>query len=133
MPIQKNFIRKLWLDTRAGTALYLMLALQFLNFILIAYNYLIEGNTIFGNVFFNLWFFAIIFLISYIPVSILIGRWHRQNQIRVDATIRLSQNPVMARMFRTLLDTQTGKATKEEIEEFRKMLTKIEKKDIKEF
>jgi hypothetical protein len=31
-------------------------------------------------------------------------------------------------MIRTLLDVQTGKATKEEIEKFRKMLTKIEKK-----
>jgi hypothetical protein len=133
MPIQKNFIRKLWLDTRAGTALYLMLALQFLNFILIAYNYLIEGNTIFENLFFNLWFFGIIFLISYIPVSILIGRWHRQNQIRVDETLKYFQNPLFAKMFRTLLDTQTGRATKEEIEEFRKMLTKIEKRDIKEF
>ena len=34
----------------------------------------------------------------------------------------------MAKMFRTLLDVQTGKATKEEIEEFRNMLIKIERR-----
>ena len=39
------------------------------------------------------------------------------------------QNPFQAKMIRTLLDAQTGKATKEEIEEFRKTLLKIERKN----
>ena len=43
------------------------------------------------------------------------------------------ENPVLARMIRTLLDVQTGKATKEEIEEFRKFVKEIESRDIKEF
>ena len=68
------------------------------------------------------------FIAFYLPAAVLIGYWHRRTQLRVETTITLQQNPVMARMFRTLLDTQTVKATKEEIEEFRKMLTKIEKK-----
>ena len=39
----------------------------------------------------------------------------------------------MARMIRTLLDVKTGKATNEEIEEFRKFVKEIESRDIKEF
>ena len=62
------------------------------------------------------------------PAAILIGFWHRRTQLRVETTMIQQQNPVLARMIRTLLDVQTGVATKEEIAEFRKMLTKIEKK-----
>jgi len=40
---------------------------------------------------------------------------------------------MFAKMFRTLLDVQTGKATEEEIKEFRSFMHEIEKKDIKEF
>ena len=36
-------------------------------------------------------------------------------------------------MIRTLLDVKTGKATDEEIEEFRKITKEIEKQDIGEF
>ena len=39
----------------------------------------------------------------------------------------------MARMVRTLLDAKTGKASEEEITEFRKIVSEIEKKDIHEF
>ena len=35
---------------------------------------------------------------------------------------------MLARMFRTLLDVQTGKANEKEIEEFRNMLMSIEKR-----
>ena len=44
------------------------------------------------------------------------------------ATIVNQQNPILAKMIRTLLDVQTGTASKEEIKEFRDMLEKIEKK-----
>ena len=36
------------------------------------------------------------------------------------------QNPVLARMIRTLLDVQTGIATKEEIDKAKKIMTDIE-------
>jgi len=131
--MQKNFLRKLWWDGRMGHATYLMFFLAFLNFILITYNYLLEGNEIFKTFVSHLWIFGIIFLILYIPISILIGRWHTNTQIHVEMTMKLLEDPITARMFRGLLDVKTGKATKEEIEEFRKFLNEIEKNDIKEF
>ena len=133
MPIPKNFLRKLWWDGRTGHAAYLMLLLAFVNFILITYSYLIEGNAIFENLVSNLWLFSIVFVIFYFPVSILVGRWHTQTQISVEMTMKMLENPIFAKMIRTLLDVQTGKATKEEIEEFRKFVSEIEKRDINEF
>ncbi len=131
--MQKNFLRKLWWDGRMGHATYLMFFLAFLNFILITYNYLIEGSEILKIFVSDLWIFGIIFLIFYFPISILIGRWHTNTQISVESTMKMLQDPIMAKMIRILLDVQTGKATKEEIDEFRKSMVKIEKNDISEF
>ncbi len=133
MLFQKNFLRKLWWDGRTGHTTYLMLLLAFVNFILITYSYLIKGNAIFENLVFNLWLFSIVFVIFYVPVSIIVGRWHQYTQLSVESTIKMEKNPIFARMIRTLLDAQTGKATKEEIEEFRKFVSEIEKRDINEF
>jgi uncharacterized protein YneF (UPF0154 family) len=107
--------------------------LTFINFILISYRLLIEKVVIFKELFPELWIFAILFIVCYIPAAILIGFWHRKTQLRVETTLVQQQNPVLAKMVRTLLDVQTGKATEKEIEEFRKFLNEIEKNDIKEF
>ena len=130
--IQKNFIRKCWVDGRAGHTSYLMFFVAFLNFILIAYNYLIEGNQIFEKFFSELWIFTIIFLVCYFPAAVLIGRWHTKTQISIEETIKKLEDPILAKMVRTILDVQTGKATDKEIEEFRKMVSTIEKKDSKD-
>ncbi len=71
--------------------------------------------------------FAILFILFYIPIAIFIGYWHRHTQLRVETTMVQQQNPILAKMIRVLLDVQTGKATKEEIEEFREFVSKIEK------
>ena len=128
MFIQKN-LRKLWLDTRLGTQQYLMLLLVMVNFILIMYNYFIEKNTMTENLIPNLWLFSIIFIVFYLPISILIGRWHTQTQLHIEQDLKIPESPLLVKMFRTILDVQTGKATKEEIEEFRNMLSKIEGKN----
>ena len=127
MIIKENALRRIWLDGRNGHTVYLMFLLGFLNFIIITYAYLIEGNTIFEKLDLELWSFGIILIILYVPISILIGRWHKRTQLRTDMTFSIIHNPMITMMIRTLLDVQTGKATKDEIEEFRKMLIKIEK------
>ena len=128
MIIKENALRRIWLDGRNGHTVYLMFLLGFLNFIIITYAYLIEGNTIFEKLDLELWSFGIILIILYVPISILIGRWHKRTQLRTDMTFSIIHNPMITMMIRILLDVQTGKATKDEIEEFRKMLIKIEKK-----
>ena len=113
--MQKNFLRKLWWDGRMGHSTYLMFFLAFLNFILITYNYLIEGSEIFKIFVSNLWVFGTIFLIFYFPISILIGRWHTNTQISVEMTMKVLEDPINATMFRGLLDAKTGKSKKKRL------------------
>jgi len=111
-----------------GTSAYLLIVFTFLNFILIAYRYLLEEDLMIAELISNLWVFGLIFLITYIPISIIIGFWHRKTQLSVENIIQHKEGPFFSKMMRVLLDAKTGKASKEEIEEFRKMLLDIEKK-----
>ena len=120
--------RRRWWEFRQGHSVYLIFVLTFINFILIAYRLLIERVTVFKEIVPELWIFALLFIVIYVPAATLIGFWHRHTQLRVESTMIQQQNPILAKMIRTLLDVQTGKATEEEIKEFRKMLLNIEKK-----
>ena len=126
--INQGWGRRRWWEFRQGHSIYLIFMLTFVNFILISYRLLIERVAIFKELIPELWIFALLFIVCYIPAATLIGFWHRRTQLRVETTIVNQQNPVLARMIRTLLDVQTGVASEDEIKEFRKMLEKIEKK-----
>jgi uncharacterized protein YneF (UPF0154 family) len=126
--MEQGWARRRWWEFRQGHSVYLIFMLTFINFILISYRLLIEKVVIFKELFPELWIFAILFIVCYIPAAVLIGFWHRKTQLRVETTLVQQQNPVLAKMVRTLLDVQTGKATEKEIEEFREMLEKIEKR-----
>ena len=126
--MKEGWMRKRWWEFRQGHSVYLIFVLTFVNFILISYRLLIEKIPIFNNIFPDLWIFALLFIIIYVPLAVIIGIWHRKTQLRVETTIVNQQNPILAKMIRTLLDVQTGRASKEEIEKFRKMLTDIEKR-----
>ena len=126
--MEEGWVRRRWWEFRQGHSIYLIFVLTFMNFILIAYRLLIERVTIFKELVPDLWMFAILFILVYLPAAVLIGFWHRRTQLRVETTLIHQQNPILAKMIRTLLDVQTGKASNEEIEEFRKMLLKIERR-----
>lgn len=122
------WLRRRWLDFRFGHTVYLIFALSFANFILIFHRLLIERVESLNEFFSSLWIFGVVFILVYIPVSIGIGAWHRRTQIKVETEQQLLQNPFMARNFRMLIDIIEGKASKEEIEKFRNLLNRIEKK-----
>ena len=126
--MSQGWVRRRWWEFRAGHSVYLIFVLTFINFILIAYRLLIEKIPLFQDLFPNLSIFVLLFLSFYIPAAITIGFWHRKTQLKVETTLTMQQNPVFAKMFRTMLDVQTGKASDEEIKEFREFLIKIERK-----
>ncbi len=128
MKVNEGWIRRRWWEERHGHTTYLIYILTFVNFILISYTFFIEKIPFFQELIPQLWIFVLIFLVSYIPASTIIGYWHRRTQLRVETTIKLLENPLWAKMFRTVMDVQTGKASKEEIEKMRQLLTKIEKR-----
>ena len=120
-------MRRRWYDFRMGHTLYLIFILSFANFILISHRLLIERVPILNEYFSHLWFFAIIFVLAYIPVSMTIGIWHRRTQLRIEQDIVTRQNPFLAKTLALIIDIQTGKASKEQIETMRKTLEDIEK------
>jgi len=127
--MKEGWFRSRWWEFRLGHSTYLIFLLTFVNFVLISYRLLIERIPFLQEIIPELWIFMVLFLVIYIPTSIGIGFWHRKTQLKVETTLTMQQNPVFAKMIRTILDVQTGKASDEEIKEFRKFLVKIEKKE----
>ena len=126
--MKEGWFRKRWWEFRIGHSTYLIFLLTFMNFVLISYRLLIERVSFLQEIIPELWIFVTLFLLVYVPAAIIIGFWHRKTQLRVETTILMEQNPFLAKMFRTMLDVQTGKASEEEIKKIREMLQKIEKK-----
>lgn len=99
-----------------------------MNFVLLSYRFLIEPNIENTGLFNNLTTFAIVFLIIYIPVSILIGYWHRKTQLKVDSDIKFTRNIIFAKTIKSLIDLKLQKSNKEEIDELENFLKKIEER-----
>jgi uncharacterized protein YneF (UPF0154 family) len=125
--MNEGWVRRRWWEFRQGHSIYLIFVLTFINFILIAYRLLIERVTYFKELIPELWIFAVLFIAIYLPAAILIGYWHRKTQLRIETTLIQQQNPLMAKMFRMLLDVQMGKASEKDIQEFRNLLQEIER------
>ena len=121
------WIRRRWLNFRQGHSVYLIFAMSFANFVLIFYRLLVEQVEILSQIFSSLWIFLVVFLLTYIPVAILIGLWHQRTQMRVEQEQSLRHNPFFANIFRVLIDMVDGKASKEEIDDLRNLLRTIEK------
>ena len=126
--MNSKWFRRRWFDFRLGHSVYLIFLLSFSNFILIFHRLLIERIEFLNDIFSELWMFIILFVGIYIPVSIAVGAWHRKTQIKIENEQSLLNNPFMARNFRMMIDIIEGKASKDEIQKFRKFLSDIEKK-----
>jgi len=124
--VRQAWIRRRWFEFRQGHSFYLILLLSVSNFVLIFHRLLIERVSFLDEIFSQLWFFFVIFVLGYIPVAVLIGHWHKKTQLNVDSEMAMRQNPLFARALRILLDLQTGKASQKDVDDFRKLLKSIE-------
>ena len=64
-------------------------------------------------------------LVFYIPISILIGYWHRHTQLSTENVIKRLEDPWFAHISRLVLDMNLGRASKKEIDEMQEFLSKI--------
>ena len=71
--MNESWIRRRWWEFRQGHSIYLIFLLTFMNFILISYRLLIERITIFKELIPDLWIFALLFIVVYLPAAVLIG------------------------------------------------------------
>ncbi len=124
--MDEGWVRRRWMDFRWGHATYLIFLLTFSNFVLIFHRLLIERIEFLENIFSEVWFFALVFLLGYIPLSVAVGAWHRRTQMKIEQEQALLQNPFLAKNFRMLVDILQKTASKEEIESFRNLMKMIE-------
>jgi hypothetical protein len=103
--------------------------MTFANFVTIQYALLIDRVPILSSVFSNLWIFAAIFVVAYVPVAIAIGNWHRRSQWGVEQEALFNENIITARMWLFMLELIEGNVTDEEKKEMRNMLRQIIKKN----
>ncbi|HEV8404355.1 MAG TPA: hypothetical protein VGQ13_00450 [Nitrososphaera sp.] len=76
----------------------------------------------------NPWIFAGIFIAAYVPLSIIIGYWHRKTQWKVEQEALFHQNVVQARLWLFTINLIEGKATEAERKEMKELLERILKK-----
>lgn len=126
MKINKIWFRRRWLEVRYGHSYYLMFILTLVNFALISYRFLIENDPIVTEFVSNLWVFTVVLMIFYVPISILIGYWHRYTQLSTENIIKRLEDPLLAHICRIILDSRTGRASEKEIIELKVLLSKIE-------
>ena len=121
-----GWVRRRWLDFRQGNSIYLIFIIFFADLITIQYKLVLEKvhivNTVTGG---NIFGFAIFFIAIYVPLSIIIGVWHRKNQYKVEADALFKENKIGATMWLFVIDLIDGKITEKEKQDLREMLLKI--------
>ncbi len=95
-----EFLKCSWLDLRVGHSTYLAFVLGFSNFLLIGYYFLIEKYLEI-----HLWQFIILFALIYFPFAILLGRWHRKEQVPTDVKLAWDNSPIHAKYQRLMWNT----------------------------
>ena len=113
-------------EFRSGHGTYLAFAVSLATFVLIVHRLLIERVPELDAIFGDLFVFTLIFGITYVPVCIVIGRWHMRNQYKVESTMTFMNSPGQLRAFRLLLDLETNSADLEDVESFKKLLKRLE-------
>ena len=105
-----GWIQERWFEFRQGHGTYLGFILSFVNFVLITYNLFL------GKVFveLSLFHFCLVFGTVYIPMGIVLGRFHIDKQARYDTGMISNENPVFRAMMGELKEM---KKTLQEIKE----------------
>ena len=109
-----DWFRRRWLDFRNGHSIYLIFVLTFANFITIQYELLIYQIPYLAGVFNNVIFFAIVFVLMYVPIGIALGYWHRKTQWKVEQDALFRENKVGAIMWMYVIDLIEGKVSEED-------------------
>ena len=120
-----DWVRRRWLDFRNGHSIYLVFAMTFANFITIQYQLLIDKLPYSAGIFNSIWIFAVLFILAYVPVSIVLGYWHRKSQWKVEQDALFRENKVGAIMWMYVIDLIEGKVSEEDRKLMREALLKI--------
>lgn len=101
--------------------------MTFANFITIQYQLLIDRLPYWAGIFNSIWIFAVLFILAYVPVSIVLGYWHRKSQWKVEQDALFRENKVGAIMWMYVIDLIEGKVDEEDRKLMREALLRITK------
>ena len=99
--------------------------MTFANFITIQYQLLIDQLPYLEGIFNSIWIFAIMFILFYVPLSIILGYWHRKSQWKVEQDALFRENKVGALMWMYVIDLIEGNVSEEDKKLMREALLKI--------
>jgi hypothetical protein len=123
--ISSDWFRRRWLDFRNGHSIYLVFAMTFANFITIQYQLLIDRLPYLAGIFDSILTFAILFVLAYVPLSIVLGYWHRKCQWKVEQDALFRENKVGAIMWMYVIDLIEGNVSEEDKKLMKDSLLKI--------
>ncbi|MDP9305884.1 MAG: hypothetical protein M3O68_06040 [Thermoproteota archaeon] len=123
--ISSDWFRRRWLDFRNGHSIYLVFAMTFANFITIQYQLLIDRLPYLAGIFDSILTFAILFVLAYVPLSIVLGYWHRKSQWKVEQDALFRENKVGAIMWMYVIDLIEGNVSEDDKKLMRESLLKI--------
>jgi len=116
----KERLSRYWTYFRRGHSIYLAFWLSFANFITIQYNLLVKNVVFLRDIFTHLTYFAIAFLLLYIPAAMIIGWYdYRRFAVPVESTLRARANPWTRDLARALICLAEGR-NEEAVEILRK-------------
>jgi hypothetical protein len=125
--LNSNWARRRWLDFRNGHSIYLIFAMTFANFVTIQYKLLIDQVPSLSGLFGSIWVFAIVFVLTYVPIGILLGYWHRKSQWTVEQEALFRENKVGAVMWLYVIDLIEGNVSEEDKKLMKDALLRITK------
>ncbi len=99
--------------------------MTFANFITIQYQLLIDRLPVLGELFDSILIFAIVFILAYVPLSIVLGYWHRKSQWKVEQDALFRENKVGAIMWMYVIDLIEGNVSEEDKKLMKESLLKI--------
>ena len=126
----QEWMSKRFFEFRIGNKMYIGFSIALINFILIVQRFFIDTTEAVHEILSNIAIFAILFLIIYLPLATLIGKWHYAHQYKIDNSMSFFQATGDLRIFKLLFDLKTHTANPEEVESFKKLLYDLEKKSI---
>lgn len=103
--------------------------MTFANFITIQYQLLIDQLPYLEGIFNSIWIFAIMFILFYVPLSIVLGYWHRKSQWKVEQDALFRENKVGAIMWMYVIDLIEGNVSEEDKKLMKEALLKITRGD----
>lgn len=99
--------------------------MTFANFITIQYQLLIDRLPYLAGIFDSILIFAMVFILAYVPLSIVLGYWHRKSQWKVEQDALFRENKVGAIMWMYVIDLIEGKVSEDDKKLMRESLLKI--------